>query len=516
MNEAALHARFLRGLATSPRACAVRLGAESYSYERVHELALRWAGALLAAAPGLRAVGVLAGKSIESYAGLLAALYAGATAVPLHPDFPAERTRRMVQAAGVSALLVDDAGLAVTAELAAAGLDPPVLAPALDGGAGAGTAAALDAPRDARPQDVAYVLFTSGSTGRPKAVPITHGNAEHYFGLADRRYDFTAADVFSQTFDLNFDCAMFDLFCAWGAGASVVPVPGPAYRLLPEFLAEHGVTVWFSTPSAISLVRRLGGLAPGALLTLRWSLFAGEALQAADATSWQLAASASRLENIYGPTELTITVTAHRWSPLTSPPLCVNGLAPIGRVHEGHHHLLLTESGEPSEVEGELCIAGPQLTPGYLDPGDGIGRFLERDGRTWYRTGDRVRRLGNGELVYLGRRDAQVQVQGVRVELAEIEHALRGCRGVADAVAVARTGPAGTELVVFYTGEPARPAELAGWLRRLLPPAMLPRQYLHVAEFPLNSNRKVDRGRLARLAVETPVEQSTIGVTTSV
>jgi len=505
MNGTALHARFLRGLAVSPSGCAVRCGGEAYSFERVHELALRWAGALLAGLPERpRAVGVLAGKGIESYAGLLAVLYAGATAVPLYPDFPAVRTKRMLEAAEVAALLVDEAGLAVTAELAAAGLDLPMLAPAAAGSIPVTGGAALDEPAGAAADDVAYVLFTSGSTGRPKAVPITHGNTNHYFGLIDRRYDFDADDVFSQTFDLNFDCAMFDLFCAWGAGATVQPVPGPVYRVLPNFLSEHRVSVWFSTPSGISLVRRLGGLDPGSMPTLRWSLFAGEALRASDAADWQAAAPRSTVENIYGPTELTVTVSGHRWDAESSPGLCVNGLVPIGTVHEGHRHALLTADDEPSETEGELCITGPQLTPGYLDPQDGQGRFLDRDGMRWYRTGDRVRRLANGELVYLGRLDAQVQVQGLRVELAEIEHALRGCAGVDDAVAVTRDGDSGTELVVFYTGTPSRPGALATQLRRVLPTAMVPRQYRHMTEFPLNPNRKVDRSRLAREAAVTP------------
>lgn len=331
-------------------------------------------------------------------------------------------------------------------------------------------------------------------------MPITHASTAHYFRLMDERYDFGPDDVFSQTFDLNFDCAMFDMFCAWGAGASVHPVPATAYLDLPAFLAERRMTVWFSTPSGIVLVRRRGGLTPGSMPTLRWSLFAGEALRGDDAAGWQAAAPGSTLENIYGPTELTITVTGHRWSPETSPGLCVNGLAPIGAVHEGHDWLLRTADGEHSDTEGELCITGPQLTSGYLDPDDNEGRFLRHDGRGWYRTGDRVRVLPNGELVYLGRLDSQVQVQGWRVELAEIEHALRSCPGVQDAVAVTRTVDGTTELVTFYTGVPTRQAELAGRLRRVLPSGLLPREYRHVEDFPLNSNRKIDRARLAREA----------------
>jgi acyl-coenzyme A synthetase/AMP-(fatty) acid ligase len=277
----------------------------------------------------------------------------------------------------------------------------------------------------------------------------------------------------------------------------VHPVPPHAYRDLPGFLADRGITVWFATPSAITATRRMGGLTPGALPGLRWSLFAGEALAAADAADWQAAAPASTLENIYGPTELTITVSGHRWSPDTSPALCVNGIVPIGTVHDGHHHLLLTEDGAEVTDEGELCVAGPQLTAGYLDARDGHNRFLHRHGRVYYRTGDRVRALRSGELAYLGRLDAQVQIQGWRVELAEIEHAVRSCAGVTGAVAVARPAESGSELVVFHTGEPVAPAALARELRGVLPKGMLPREYRHVESFPLNANRKVDRGRLA-------------------
>lgn len=491
--EHGLAARFLRGLATAPDGVAVRLGAETLTYRRLHELALRWGGALT----GHRAVGVLAGKGVTGYAGVLAALYAGAAVVPLRPDFPAARTRRVLAASGATALLVDDAGLAVLPAVTDGGLT--VLAP--DGGA-LPVDRVLDEPARVAPTDPAYVLFTSGSTGRPKGVYLSHASLEHYFGLVDRRYDFGQGDVFSQTFDLNFDCALFDLFCAWGAGATVLPVPAPAYRDLPAFLADRGVTVWFSTPAAIGLARRTGGLGPGSLPGLRWSFFAGEALRCRDAGDWQRAAPASTLENLYGPTELTITVSAYRWRGEDAE--AVNGVVPIGTLHSGHSHLLLGPDGEPAGpelgAEGELCVAGPQLTPGYVDPADEPGRFFERDGLRWYRTGDRVRRIADG-LAYLGRGDSQVQVQGWRVELAEVEEALRAC-GAADAVAVGVPAGGSTELVAFYTGEPVATVELVRRLRAHLPDGVIPRRLHHLDELPLNANRKVDRALLARRAAD--------------
>jgi amino acid adenylation domain-containing protein len=482
-----LHERFLRGLERSPGQPAIRVGDRSMSYEEVHERALRHA----AAVEGAPVVAALVGKGFDAYIAVLAGLYTGATVVPLSPAFPAAALRRMLALSGARAVLVDPDGLAALP----ADVDLPVH-PVRAGT----TIRPLDAPRPVRSEDVAYMLFTSGSTGVPKGVPITHGSTDHYFALADRRYDFHEEDVFSQTFDLNFDCAMFDMFAAWGAGASISPLPAHAFRDLPAYVSEQRMTVWFSVPSTIGLIERTGGLSPGALPTLRWSLFAGEALRGSDAAAWQAAAARSTVENLYGPTELTITVTAYRWRPDESPDRCVNGLTPIGAVHAGHDHLLLDEDGRPGAGEGELCITGPQMSAGYLDPADDEGRFLDHGGRRWYRTGDRVRQLTDGELVYVGRRDAQVQIQGWRVELAEVDHAVASCAGVTAAVTVTRPGPKGLELMVYYTGEPCPAEELARQLRTRLPAGMMPRGFAHIAEFPLNANRKVDRGALAALA----------------
>ncbi|WP_419998941.1 AMP-binding protein [Streptomyces boninensis] len=483
-----LHERFLRGLALSPDRTALRVDDLSVTYETLHELALHQAGALAArAGSGPHRVAVLADKGITAYVGLLAALYAGATVVPLNPRFPAESLRSMLTAADVRTVVADATGRAA---LSATGLDLPVLDEAA-------AAPPLDTPTAVRPSDVAYILFTSGSTGRPKGVPVTHAANRHYFRLLDERYDFGPGDVFSQYFGLNFDCAMFELFCAWGHGAALHAIPPAAHRDLPAFVTERRMTVWFSVPSAIAFAQRVGGLAPGAMPTLRWSLFAGEALLCGDAAAWQAAAPRSHVENLYGPTELTITIAGHRWSPETSASRAVNDVVPIGRVHSGHE-LLLLDGEKESPAEGDLCISGPQLTPGYLDAADDAGRFFERHGRRWYRTGDRVRRLADGELAYLGRMDSQVQIQGVRVELAEVDHAVRQCSGIQNAATVTRPAPGGgLELVVYYTGDRVHPATLRRALSVRLPEAILPKAFRHVSEFPLNANRKIDRKRLA-------------------
>src|SRR5690606_15311828 len=132
-------------------------------------------------------------------------------------------------------------------------------------------------------------------------------------------------------------------------------------------------------------------------------------------------------------------------------------------------HLLLDEDGRPAAEEGELWITGPQLTPGYLDPKHDHGRFVERDGRVYYNTGDRARRTGGGELVYLGRADSQVQVRGWRVETAEIDHAVRGLDGVEDAVTIGAGNGDTTALAVVYSGVHERPTDFTPGCHETLP-----------------------------------------------
>ncbi|MFF2848871.1 AMP-binding protein [Streptomyces sp. NPDC058001] len=520
VDDHALHSRFTRGLAASPLGVAVQVESEYLTYAQLHEQALLWAGALAGTRP--RAVGVLCAKGLTAYTGVLAALYAGAAVVPLRPDFPLARTREMLAMSGASVLIVDDRGAEVLDDLFEGPSDIAVFAP---GDEAAGTLSAhperaLEEPLPVSPDDPAYVLFTSGSTGRPKGVVVAHGSTSHYFGLLDARYDFTPADAFSQTFDLTFDCALFDMFCAWGAGARLVAIPPQAYVRLPTFLAEHGITVWFSTPGTVGLVRGAGGLGIDSMPGLRWSFLAGEALRCHDAADWQRAAPGSVLENLYGPTELTVTIAAHRWSGERSPLMAVNGIVPIGVLNQGHEYLLLDEAGEETGPEGELCVTGPQMSTGYLDPADEAGRFVERIGRRWYRTGDRVREIEDGEFAYLGRTDSQVQVQGWRVELGEVEHALRTDTAVDDAVTVPVDVDGSAELVVFYTGTVLPAVEFACRLRRTLPSGMIPRIYHRLDALPLNSNHKVDRSLLTVRARELffsgrsetrPIRQKTSG-----
>jgi non-ribosomal peptide synthetase component F len=273
---------------------------------------------------------------------------------------------------------------------------------------------------------------------------------------------------------------------------------------------RSGVTVWFSVPSTGLLMKKLGMLEPGLYPDLRLSLFCGEALPAELVDAWARAAPNSTIENLYGPTELTVACTRYRWDPERSPSQCDRGIVPIGQPFNDMQVLVADEQmGEvaPGEV-GELLMTGPQLASGYLD--DTVrteAAFVRPPGRkaVYYRTGDRVRRPTPGEpLIYRGRMDDQIKIHGYRVELGEIEAVLRqeAKTDVAVAIGWPPSASGADSIVAFLAGEHDTEA-LRARIATKLPSYMVPRTIHLVPTVPRSANGKVDRSALiARLQAQ--------------
>ena len=473
-----------------------------------------------AAEPPLTAV--FADRSRTAFTGILGALLAGRGYVPLSPALPIARTQSMLQRAGCRSIVVDGRGGAQLDALLEGfeGRLLVILPDATDvtrwvrrwpwhtfvGAAHMRPATELvDAAVSS--DAVAYLLFTSGSTGVPKGVGVTHGNVAHFVRAMVDRYGFSCEDRFSQMFDTTFDLSVFDMFVAWHHGACVYCPPRTTLLNPDRFIREHGLTVWFSVPSVGLLMQRFGALNPGRYPSLRWSLFCGEPLPVSLAGAWAAAAPASRVENLYGPTELTVACTAYRWDPTRSPAEASAGIVPIGTPLPGMQARVVDEllTDVAAGEVGELLMTGPQRTPGYWADAAATTRAhvrLRDDDRVYYRTGDRVRRLsGDGPLTYVGRTDHQIKVFGHRVELGEVEAALRREPGVHAAVAVGwpmtRSGPSG--IAAFVTGDAVDPAALLSSVRRTLQAAAVP-QTIHVlSDFPRTPSGKFDRQALVRL-----------------
>ncbi|MFI6507569.1 AMP-binding protein [Streptosporangium sp. NPDC050855] len=537
-----LHQWFAAAAARFGDRTALEVGGERYTYAELEAMSAHLAARIAAACDGPPArVGLHANQGILAYAGYLAIQRLGAAAVPLNPAAPAARNRLVAASARLD-LVLSDAGHEppnLTGPPRPTG--PPDLAgppdltgpPGLAGPPGEGPrvlrvdpadvprTALRQAgdPREAGADDLAYVLFTSGSTGVPKGVPVRHRSVDAYLRHVIPRYELGPGCRVSQTFDLTFDLSVFDLFATWGGGATLV-VPGRYDLLKPiAFAARERLTHWFSVPSVVSVAMRLRRLTPSAMPSLRWSLFCGEPLTLSQADAWRVAAPGSVLENLYGPTELTLSCTEYRLPADRSLwPETANGTVPIGLPYPGVEHLVLDDRGRPAE-EGELCLRGVQRFPGYVDPAVNAGRFTAFEGATgatgatavpadtgetaapelWYRTGDRVA-WRDGLLVHLGRLDQQVKISGHRVELGEVECALRGQPGVREAAVLAMPGPDGEpELTAACTGSDLDALTLVKGVTQVLPGYMVPRSVTLLAELPLNANGKVDRRALAGL-----------------
>ncbi|SEC38678.1 amino acid adenylation domain-containing protein [Streptomyces sp. 3213] len=505
-----LYEWFAGSVAEFPDHVALEIGTERLTYRELHDAAERIAAGLLTAGHGVpQRIGLLAERSVLAYAGYLAAQLLGTTVVPLNPAFPAARNAAIVTAGDLDLVLVERIGR----ETATLALPTPVVPLTHTPTAAEGNG--VPAPRPAGPESIAYVLFTSGSTGTPKGVPIRHSNVSAYLSHVIPRYELGPGSRMSQTFDLTFDLSVFDMFAAWGSGAALI-VPTRRDLMAPvRWAAEAELTHWFSVPSLVSFARRMRALTPGSLPALRWSLFCGEPLTLQQAEAWAAAAPMSTLENLYGPTELTISCAEFRLPRKVAEwPRPANGTVPIGTLYPGLSHLVLDAEGRPAD-DGELVVRGAQRFPGYLDPRNNTDRFLLHDGDAgpavphsgdapitadhWYRTGDRVARQ-DGQLIHLGRMDQQVKVRGYRIELGEIEAVLREQAGVREAIVVAVQDARGDlSLEAVCTGLDLQTEQIMSALHSQLPEYMIPRSMTVFDELPLNINGKIDRQTVAAM-----------------
>lgn len=520
--EKSLCAGFLQSVVRWPERPALEFDGTVITYAELHQRASAVAAALDRAESALPLAAVFAHRSVTAYVGVLGALLSGRGYVPLNRTFPPARTRAMLARSGAPALVVDAAS-AKQLDLILQDADPLLIVlPELDDAVEARgrwprheILGASDLGNDAPgglnvlAEGTAYLLFTSGSSGKPKGIGVTHANARHFLDAVCERYDIDENDRLTQTFDLTFDLSVFDLFAGWSCGACVCAMPEHAFLRPDRYLDRAGPTVSFAVPSLAMLMGRLGMLGTGRYPTLRWSLFCGEALPVSVADAWADATPNSTLENLYGPTEVTIACTAHRWDPSRGAEESENGLVPIGKPFRGMKALVVDEKLREVQpgATGELVMTGPQVAPGYWeDPTRTSEAFVQLPGREgrWYRTGDVVRRpRGNAPLRYLGRLDHQVKVRGFRVELGEVEGLLREVSGQQEVAVVGwPRNEAGVEgLVGFVVGAVDEQAVLARMAERL-PGYMVPDALHGLEELPLNANGKVARDALEKLLDE--------------
>ncbi len=425
-------------------------------------------------------------KEPEMLVAFLGAVKSGRPYVPIDISIPTQRVERIVANAGAALTLTPARVDAIVAE------------------------GRTYLPRQAASGDPFYILFTSGSTGEPKGVIVTHANLSHFVSwmLAEQHFA-TGEETFLNQAPFSFDLSVMDLYLSLVTGGTLFSITKDHVanlKSLYEAFRVSGLTTWVSTPSFAQMCMIERSFTETMIPTLRRFLFCGETL--APETASQLLERFPQAEvwNTYGPTEATVATTSVRitrevvkkWSPL-----------PVGAAMPGTRVVILDEKMERvSEGErGEVVIAGPNVSPGYLGRDDLTAKaFFTLDGARAYRTGDWGRERET-QIFFEGRMDSQVKVNGYRIELGDLEANLRALPEIADAVVlpVEKQGridalAAIVVLAVEKTGSDfAFTAQLKARLGERLPAYMIPRKFLYVDAFPMTANGKADRRKLAEL-----------------
>jgi amino acid adenylation domain-containing protein len=465
-------------------------------------------------------VGLYLDKSLESVVGVYGILKTGAAYVPLDPQAPTSRLALIARDCDLKLLVTGIEKARQWASLVGPTTDVDTLvvlngrdSDLEDPPAGIRVltlnafASATDAPISVPmiDLDLAYILYTSGSTGDPKGVMLSHLNALTFVDWATRVFQVQATDRLSNHAPLHFDLSIFDLFAAAKSGAAVVLVPS-RMSIFPiqvsRFIAEHGITIWYSVPSALSMLVQRGDLKAGAFPTLRIVLFAGEVFPTKYLRALMDLLPHVSFFNLYGPTETNVCT-------YYEVPVLPEGsfdTIPIGSAISNVEVFAVADEGTltpPGEV-GELLVRGSSVMNGYWGDPDRTGASLvsyPRGGGARdraYKTGDFVRQDSDGNYHLLGRRDSQVKSRGYRIELGEIETALFAHPSVTDCAVIAIPDDLITNRVKAFVTvrDPCSEGELVQFCAERIPRYMIPEEFELRVTLPKTSTGKIDRRAL--------------------
>ncbi|HEX9373181.1 MAG TPA: AMP-binding protein, partial [Roseiflexaceae bacterium] len=367
-------------------------------------------------------------------------------------------------------------------------------------------------PRGHDPAEPYYIMFTSGSTGDPKGVVITLGCVTNFLGwmLAEQELG-APGEVFLNQVPFSFDVSVMDLYFSMVTGGTMFSITKDDVakpRQLYQALAASGVTIWVSTPSFVRLCLADRGFDQAMLPRVRRFIFCGETLAPEVAAQLLDRFPEAAVWNTYGPTEATVATTSVR---IDHDMLARYPALPIGRPMPGTHMPLLNAEGRPVAPgeRGELIISGPNVSPGYLGRPDLTERaFFLLDGVWSYRTGD-IGHEQDGLLFFDGRRDSQIKLHGYRIELGDVEAHLQALPEVCDAVVVVKLKNDQPDSLAAFVILNERPPggdrqvaqALGDRLAERLPRYMVPRIFRFLDAFPMTTNGKADRRKLAELLV---------------
>ena len=348
---------------------------------------------------------------IRSYASIIALWFAGKAYVPLNPNQPKDRHIEVVELVGAHYILCADESYGIGFE----GINHIYTNNVVtDGYVRANIIKVADVPDS----NLAYILFTSGSTGKPKGVQITRGNVAAFIDSMEKiGLDITEKDRCLQPFDLTFDFSVSSYVVPLAKGASIYTIPNKAtkFTYIAELLEEYHLTVLQMVPSMIRNL--LPYMDEVDVSSVRYNILCGEALMGKVIKAWHQANPEMVSYNMYGPTEDTVFCTYYPIDKTNIENLlAANDIVSIGKTFKNSGILLVGDDNKvitTPNVEGELCLCGEQLTPGYWkNDKENAEKFFEKDGVRYYRTGDLCYYAEDVNLMYVSRKDFHVKING--------------------------------------------------------------------------------------------------------
>lgn len=438
-------------------------------------------------------VGLVTNNDIETYASIFALWLEGYCYVPLHVKQPLDRCHNIIEQVGIDTILDSskksryDDSLVINTSVETEDISQLIIKESISD------------------DTLAYILFTSGSTGTPKGVTLTRGNIGAFvesfwatgiqLGINDR-----CLQCFDLTFDVSVQCYLVGLIS--GACVYTVPYGEGKYLYVAGLIDEYKLTFAAMAPSMLRFMEPFFDQID--MSSLRSCILTAEACPRKLLETAYEKCPNVELYDFYGPTEATIYCTYYKLS-RESNNKELNGIISIGKPLKNCIGLILDENGNelPVGEKGELCIAGQQVTPGYWNNAEKNNtsffyRNISSQQVRFYHTGDLCFMDSDGDIMYSGRMDNQVKVQGFRVELGEIEYHAREATGK-NAVCIAGEEKGNVMLCLVVEGEPSDTKGLVTYMKSKMPHYMIPGTISFMEHFPLNSNDKVDRKQIKSL-----------------
>ena len=484
-----------------------------YTYKSLKQFAIKTAKSILNIDNKKQPVIIMGSKSFDTHAAILGTIIAGSYYTPLNAIFPKERNINIINLSGASILFLDYTDFACYEDILNNINGYKIICPKehynfLSKKFPNHTFyPVIEYNNDflnIDKNDTVYLLFTSGSTGVPKGIKISHYNLYSYIQAFTKRSAISSEDRFIQMSDLTFDVSVHALFLPLLHGACLY-VPNNSEKINPvKFIYKHSITHALMVPSSITFMKKMRVLKEQFFCSLKYLAFAGETLPFHDAILMAEVTPHAKLENIYGPTEATITCTYFEFNKDTEELAEYSGSMPIGKAYDGMEVEIYNDNINKitDDSTGQIVLSGRQLARGYVNnEAQTKEKFIKINNKDCYLTGD-LGRWVNGELVFLGRNDSQVQIKGYRVEIFEIEHALSKIDGIiSNAVIPTPVGAATYEnTTAFITcNTNIDLIKIKEELSKKLPNYMVPNNIIILDNMPLNSNGKIDRNQLKKI-----------------